>query len=505
MPCSAAEFLAVSQLVGSNATATTICGSYAVTDMGGSTSAVLAWTVSQLQGVREQLADTTQALAESSYGLNTLFVLISAALVFMMQLGFAMFVAGTVRSKNISSILMKSFIDTCITAVGFYTVGYGFARGHEGPSNGFIGDDDFALSRTTSQPSGEHRWDLWLWEWVFCAASATIMAGAVAERGTFISYTIWIAFYSMFVYPVVAYWHWNERGWLSAANNKTPILGMGAIDFAGSGVVHTQGGFASLVAAIMLGPRIGRYGEGVNTRMYKGGHNPPYYLLGTFFLWLGWYGFNPGSTLDLQTFSSADIAARTAVTTTLSAGSGGIVALLLVYWRTRTWDMFSMCTGVLGGLVAITGGCSVVEPWAAVLCGSLSAPWVVLGDDLMDRLQIDDPCQAFPMHGMAGIWGMLFVGLLGKESYIVQVYGKPSGKNLMGLFYGGHGQLLLCQFIAVVVVIAWVCFWSGLFFWTMKKLGLLRVHMADEAVGLDASAMADHHAAGVTALTTKIV
>ncbi|GFH11671.1 ammonium_transp domain-containing protein [Haematococcus lacustris] len=136
MPCSAAEFLAVSQLVGSNATATTICGSYAVTDMGGSTSAVLAWTVSQLQGVREQLADTTQALAESSYGLNTLFVLISAALVFMMQLGFAMFVAGTVRSKNISSILMKSFIDTCITAVGFYTVGYGFARGHEGPSNG---------------------------------------------------------------------------------------------------------------------------------------------------------------------------------------------------------------------------------------------------------------------------------------------------------------------------------------------------------------------------------
>ncbi|GFH18703.1 ammonium transporter, partial [Haematococcus lacustris] len=176
-------------------------------------------------------------------------------------MGLAMFVAGTVRAKNISAILMKSAIDTCITA--------------------FIGTQDFALAEMTRAAPGHRLWHLWGWEWVFCATSATILAGAVAERGTFISYMIWTAIYSMWVYPVV-------------------------------GVVHTQGGFAALVAAALLGPRIGRFEAGANMRLYKGGHNSPLYLLGTFFMWLGWYGFNPGSNLAVHNFQEADVVARTA-------------------------------------------------------------------------------------------------------------------------------------------------------------------------------------------------
>ncbi|GAX83671.1 hypothetical protein CEUSTIGMA_g11096.t1 [Chlamydomonas eustigma] len=413
------------------------------------------------------------------------------------QIGFAMFVAGVVRAKNIASILLKSIIDSLISAIGYYLVGYAFTMGNGNPNGGFIGDTDFALSNSAVTPYDN---SLFLWYWVFCAASTTILVGSLAERCTFVAYVVFVLVYVCWIYPVYAHWTWSPNGWLTADNPISGLLGMGAIDFAGSGVVHTMGGFCAMVGSLILGPRVGRYAPATR-HMFVNGHNPQLYLLGTLLLWLGWYSFNAISLLNISSVLAATTVARTTNTTTLAAASAGLTALLLVYYHTKTWNMLSVCNGVLGGLVAITAGCSVVEPWAAIICGVIAAPCVVYGEVLQEWLQIDDPAGAFAIHGLSGIWGVMFVGLLAKEQYIIDVYHKPPGRYHMGIFYGGHGQLLLCQFISVVVCITWACFWSYLVFTMLNWMGCLRVPLEVEAVGLDASEMGAQHGAGLSSLT----
>jgi hypothetical protein len=271
--------------------------------------------------------------------------------------------------------------------------------------------------------------------------------------------------------------------------NPKAILGMGCIDYAGSGVVHTMGGFAALVGGYILGPRVGRFDPGIPPGMYRNGQNPPLYLLGTFLLWFAWFSFNTGSGLQTSTTLTASTAGRTAVCTALSAAAGGITNSAVAYWRTKTWQMLSICGGILGGLVAITAGCSVVEPWAAIICGTVSGLMVYLGGELLEWLQIDDPAEAFPIHGFSGVWGVLFVGLLAKEQYVNEIYGKPLGQGYMGIFYGGHGQLLLNQFISVVVMIAWVVSNVGVLFLIMNYFGILRIGLEVEAVGIDSGLM----------------
>eukprot|EP00798_Chlamydomonas_sp_ICE-L_P027340 gene27340-biopygen3185 len=467
-----AEVLAI--LGGATSDADALCQSLDVGQVG-ATTAVLTWSVAQMNSLRMEQLAAEDIVSGLIWGTNTFFVLTNGALVFIMQIGFAMFVAGVVRAKNMSSILMKSLMDTFITAVCFYLIGYSFVMGDQEPTNGFIGYGDFALSGTARGGPDRH-WQRWFWNWVYCAASTTIMAGAIAERSTFISYILYCIFYSSWVYPVVAHWQWSYNGWLSPRSSDV-ILGTGTIDFARSNVVHTTGAFASLCAILHLGPRIGRFSPDSNVKDFKGGHNPALYLLGTFMLWMGWYGFNPGSQHYTTSYNDGAILGRTAVCTTLSCAASGVASLILAYWRTRTWEMLSLCTGAIGGLVAITAGCSVVEPWAATICGLLAAPSVVYGDVLMDRLQIDDPAMAWSCHGISGIWGTLFVGFFAKEAYMYEVYQIEPGQHKMGLFYGGHGQLLLCQFMSIVVTVAWSMFWMYGFFWLLNRLGLLRISL----------------------------
>ncbi|MEW5304700.1 MAG: hypothetical protein WDW36_007293 [Sanguina aurantia] len=478
--CSDRDLATVSALLGNDsATAAIICSTYDVHGLGGPTNALLAWTVSQL-------AHTNEALAATKHGLNTSFILASTYQVFMMQIGFALYAAGVVRAKNLVAILIKSFTDTCIAALMFYIIGYGLQvgirRNDPRPSEGFIGQGDFALYSTQTQ-NPQHPYELWMWQWSFCAVSTTILSGSIAERATFGSYIIYAFFYTAWTYPVIAHWIWSPTGWLSAYNPEA-ILGSGAVDYAGSGVVHTVGGIASFVGALFVGARIGRFDNGLSVRAFRG-NSPSLYLMGTFLLWFGWYGFNPGSRLGIDTYDSAEVVARTAVTSTLSAGSAALTALLIVYHRTHTWDLLATCTGALAGLVAITSGCSVVEPWAAVICGVVAAPCYVYGEVLMEHLRVDDPVSACPLHSLSGLWGLFFTGLMAKESFLVQVYNKPAGQHLMGIFYGGHGQLLLCQVIAMVIIVAWTVVMMSALFGTMRYFGILRVHIEEEALGMD--------------------
>ncbi|MEW5318528.1 MAG: hypothetical protein WDW38_009744 [Sanguina aurantia] len=478
--CSDRDLATVSALLGNDsATAAIICSTYDVHGLGGPTNALLAWTVSQL-------AHTNEALAATKHGLNTSFILASTYQVFMMQIGFALYAAGVVRAKNLVAILIKSFTDTCIAALMFYIIGYGLQvgirRNDPRPSEGFIGQGDFALYSTQTQ-NPQHPYELWMWQWSFCAVSTTILSGSIAERATFGSYIIYAFFYTAWTYPVIAHWIWSPTGWLSAYNPEA-ILGSGAVDYAGSGVVHTVGGIASFVGALFVGARIGRFDNGLSVRAFRG-NSPSLYLMGTFLLWFGWYGFNPGSRLGIDTYDSAEVVARTAVTSTLSAGSAALTALLIVYHRTHTWDLLATCTGALAGLVAITSGCSVVEPWAAIICGVVAAPCYVYGEVLMEHLRVDDPVSACPLHSLSGLWGLFFTGLMAKESFLVQVYNKPAGQHLMGIFYGGHGQLLLCQVIAMVVIVAWTAVMMSALFGAMRFFGILRVHIEEEALGMD--------------------
>ena len=325
------------------------------------------------------------------------FLLSSAYLVFFMQAGFAMLCAGSVRSKNTKNILIKNVLDACVGAIAFFIFGYGFAYGKkEGKTaNEFIGNWNFGLQDYTD-------WASFLFQWAFSAAAATIVSGSVAERTAFQAYLGYSFFLTAFVYPVVVHWVWDSDGWLNAFKSKDLLFDCGMIDFAGSGVVHMTGGVAGLMGAAIVGPRTGRFDP--NGRVIAmPGHNASLVVLGTFILWVGWYGFNPGSQLAI--IGSEVVVARTAVSTTLSAASGGVTAMAINYGLYHVWDLIAVCNGVLAGLVGITAGCSVTEPWTAIVCGFLSA-WVIHGaSKLLLKFKIDDPLEAAPRMAAAGaLW-----------------------------------------------------------------------------------------------------
>jgi len=404
-----------------------------------------------------------------------------------MQAGFALYAAGVVRAKNIAMVLLKNFMDACIAALSFWLVGYAFAFGAKDNTNGFIGHSDFALQESEEKEPTNYAY--WFWNWAFSAAATTILSGSIAERATFHSYLMYSFFMTIFVYPVVAHWMWSDDGWLNP-HNPSAILGSGAIDFAGTSVVHLMGGFASVVGSIATGPRTGRFDSLLPRSAFKGG-SPALYVLGTFLLWFGWYGFNPGSFLGVHNYHLAEGVSRAAVCTTLSTGTAAIFTLFLSYGRTHTWDLLAVCTGALAGLVSITGGCAVVTPWASVVCGVVAAPILVYGEVMMEWLKIDDPVSAFPVHGLCGIWGMLFTGFLAKEEYVVAVYDKPMGERHKGAFYNGSGDLLLNQVISIGVIMGWTVFWMSCLFFGMRFLGILRVPLEEEAMGMDRKAGGD--------------
>ena len=391
-------------------------------------------------------------------GIDTVWVLIAAFLVFFMQAGFGMVEAGFIRAKNTCNILTKNFLDFCMASLGFFIFGYAIMFG---AGNGFMGFKGWFMNGAESA-ADIPLYAFWLFQAAFCGAAATIVAGGMAERMKFIAYLAYSFLISAFVYPIVGHWVWGG-GWLAELNFA---------DFAGSTVVHAVGGFAALIGTMMLKPRIGKYNPDGSANAIAG-HNIPLASLGVFILWFGWFGFNPGSTLGV---GDGSLISRVAINTSLAAAAGGILAMTTVWKMFGKPDLSMAMNGALAGLVAITAPCAFVEPWAALLIGAIGGVFVVLGVVLLDKLRIDDPVGAVPVHGLNGVWGTLAIGLFGQ---------KALGLANDGLFYGGGLKQLGIQALGVFSVVVFVLVAMGIVFKLIDLTVGLRVTREEELKGLD--------------------
>lgn len=409
--------------------------------------------------------------SELAVAMNTFFLLICAALVFFMQAGFAMLTAGLTRSKNTTNILFKNMMDFVMCSLAFWAIGWGLAYGTS--AGGFIGTDQFFLGNVTEEGSVPALAS-WFFQVVFAGTAATIVAGSMAERTKFTSYLIYSFIISLFIYPVVVHWIWSGAGWLNHYAGNTEG-NWGFTDFAGSTVVHSVGGWAALMGAIILGPRLGKYGPDGKPRPIAG-HNMSLAMLGTFILWLGWFGFNPGSQLAIASQGNADAVALVAVTTNLAAAAGALGALLTAWMRYGKPDLGQTMNGVLGGLVAVTAGCAYFNPLSAIVVGLIAGPLVVFGAELLDKLKIDDPVGAVPVHLVCGIWGTLAVGIFASL---------PGNTGTTGVLFGGGFTLLISQFVGIVAVGVWTAALAGAMFLALKATVGLRVSKEEEEAGLD--------------------
>jgi Amt family ammonium transporter len=398
-------------------------------------------------------------VADLKQGLDTVWVLVAAFLVFFMQAGFGMVEAGFIRAKNTCNILTKNFLDFCMASLGFFLIGYGLMFGD---GNGFSGTAGWCLFGLDDTVNGLPLYAFWLFQAAFCGAAATIVAGGMAERMKFVGYLIYSFIISALIYPIVGHWIWGG-GWLAT---------MGFTDFAGSTVVHTVGGFAALVGTSILKPREGKYNIDGKPNVLAG-HSIPLASLGVFILWFGWFGFNAGSTLGVTDGSAIG---RVAINTNLAAALGGIAAMVTVWKRFGKPDLSMAMNGALAGLVAITAPCAYVEPWAAIVIGASAGYIVVRGVELLDKLQIDDPVGAVPVHGMCGVWGTLCVGIFGK---------KVLGLVNNGFVYSGNPMQLGIQMVGSVTAVAFVIATMAAVFKLIDLTVGLRVSREEELRGLD--------------------
>ncbi len=394
----------------------------------------------------------------STVGLDTLFVLVSAFLVFLMQAGFGMLEAGFIRAKNTCNILTKNFLDYCMASLGFFVFGYAimFSEG-----NPFFGTSGFFLVGAESA-ADVPLWAFWLFQAAFCGAAATIVAGGMAERMKFPAYLAYSFIISAFIYPVVGHWTWGG-GWLAQ---------LGFFDFAGSTVVHLTGGATALVGAMILGPRLGRFNADGSSNPIPG-HSVPLASLGVFILWFGWFGFNPGSNLAV---GDGEAISLIAINTNLAAAAAAVTTTFISWILFGKPDLFFTMNGALAGLVSITAPCAVVSPAAAIWIGVTGGFVIVLGEGLLRIIKVDDPCGAFPVHGLCGIWGTLTVGLWGRESL---------GLGQEGLFYGGGFEQLGIQALGTFASGIFVFLSMGLVFIAIKAVLGLRVDRMEEIRGLD--------------------
>ena len=395
-------------------------------------------------------------MEELAISLDTVWMLLAAMLVFFMQPGFALCEAGFTRSKNTANILMKNFVDFMFGSLLFWFVGFGFMFGSEGA--GFIGAPNWgSVSFYKSDLPVE---GFLIFQTVFCATSATIVSGAMAERTKFSMYLVYSAFISLFIYPIEGHWTWGG-GWLSE---------LGFHDFAGSAIVHSVGGVLALIGAIALGPRLGKYAPDGKSRAIPG-HNLTMAALGVFILWMGWFGFNPGSQLAASGEVNRTAISHVFLTTNLAAAAGGIATMFLTWIKYGKPSLSLTLNGVLAGLVGITAGCDVVSPLGAVIIGLVCGIVLVYAIEFIDRkLHIDDPVGASSVHGVCGILGTLMTGLLATDG---------------GLFYGGGWHFLGVQTLGIVVIDLWAAVTGILLFFGIKKLHGLRVGKRVEEEGLD--------------------
>lgn len=428
--------------------------------------AAKAWDAMSVEEKIEALKGSALLLDDESgtvsagglYGeVNTLWTCIAAFLVFFMQAGFAAVEAGFTRAKNTCNIIMKNLMDFALGTVIYWVLGFGLMFG---VSNGFCGTTDFLFDATTESPDDvAFGWAFLLFQTVFCATAATIVSGAMAERTKFSSYLLYTAGITAIVYPIFGSWGWGALwdggGWLE---------GKGFHDFAGSTVVHSIGGWAALAGALVVGPRIGKYVNG--KPMPIPGHNIPLAAIGVFVLWLGWFGFNPGSTTAVGGGSFAFIA----VTTNMAAAGGAISAMCVSWIMFKKPDISFALNGALAGLVGITAGCDVIPVPFALLTGVLAGGLVVFSCVFFDRIGVDDPVGAVSVHGVCGAFGTIATGLFAAGD---------------GLLMGGGSTLITAQLIGVGAAFAWSFTTSGIIFLAIKYTFGLRVSDEEQLEGLD--------------------
>ncbi len=394
--------------------------------------------------------------------------LIGAALVFWMQAGFAMVEAGFTRAKNTGNILMKNLMDFCIGTVMFILIGFSLLLGED--MVGLIGKPGLDIFTNYA----EFDWSNFVFNLVFCATTATIVSGAMAERTKFISYCVYSAVISAVIYPIEAHWIWGG-GWLSQ---------IGFHDFAGSCAIHMVGGICALIGAAILGPRIGKFVKDKDGKITKvnafPGHNLPIGCLGVFILWLGWYGFNGAAATTLPQLASIF------VTTTIAPAIATVVCMILTWVKYGKPDV-SMCLNAsLAGLVAITAPCDVTDAFGAIVIGAVAGVLVVFGVWFLDyKLRVDDPVGAVAVHCLNGIWGTIAVGLFATNTAPEYGIADAAGNEMLGLFYGGGFKLLGIQLIGVISVIAWAVVTIVIAFMLIKAIFGLRVTEEEEIVGLD--------------------
>ena len=412
------------------------------------------------------MANTETAI--SAYAIDNMFLFIMAVLVLFMQSGFAMLEAGLNRSKNVVNILFKNFMDMSVGVILFYAIGYSLMYG-DSLLGGWFGFGGFGISSVSPTPGAgalNPQVD-WLFQVAFAATAATIVSGAVAGRMQFRSYLIYSAVITGLIYPISGFWKWGG-GWLDA---------LGFYDFAGSLVVHSVGGFAGLAGAIVLGPRIGRYSRN-GTANAMPGHNLALATLGVFILWIGWYGFNPGSQLAIYGADNTNVVMLIAANTTLAAAAGAVFSMLFAWFLYKKPDLTMALNGALAGLVGITANCDSVTNNEAVIIGLVAGILVVLGIRLLDILKIDDPVGAWPVHGLCGIWGGLATGI-----------------------FGGHP--IMAQIVGSVVIPVWAFVTMYALFSVLKRAGMLRVSEEEEILGLDISEHGEEAYSGFQIFTAE--
>ena len=396
--------------------------------------------------------------------------LIGAALVFWMQAGFAMVEAGFTRAKNTGNIIMKNLMDFCIGTVMFTLIGFGLFLGKDA-LGGFTGTPNFDIFTDYAN----FDWSNFVFNLVFCAPTATIVSGAMAERTKFLSYCIYSAVISAVIYPIEAHWTWG-KGWLYV---------LGFHDFAGSNCIHMVGGISALIGAALLGPRIGKFTKDKDGKIKVGafpGHNIALGALGVFILWLGWYGFNGAAA------SSVDQLGAIFVTTTIAPAVATVVCMIFTWVKYGKPDV-SMCLNAsLAGLVAITAPCDVADALGATVIGAVSGVLVVFGVWFCDNvIRVDDPVGAVAVHMMNGIWGTIAVGLFATDTTPTYSLADSAGNPMLGLFYGGGFKLLGIQLLGMLATATWTAITITITFLLIKKIFGLRVTPEEEIVGLDAT------------------
>jgi Amt family ammonium transporter len=413
----------------------------------------------------EESGKAIKALSDHAASMDMIWTLLASFLIFLMQAGFTLVEVGFTRAKNAGNVVMKNMIDFALGSVGFFFIGYGLMFGAS--AFGLFGTSDFFLGGITLSGKVDNwKFANLMFQVVFAATAATIVSGAMSERAKFIGYLFYSLLISTLIYPVVGHWIWGG-GWLAR---------MGMIDFSGSTVVHSVGGWVSLAGVLVLGPRLGRYNRDGSVNVIPG-HNTPLFALGVFILWFGWFGFNTGNTLSASNPSIALIAVNT-----ILAGSGGALCTMALTWALKGKpDVGMTLNGVLSGLVSCTGGVAIISPFSAIVISSTAAVILYFSIQAFERRRIDDPVGAISVHGVGGIWGTLAVGLFAEDKYVQN----SLGYAVNGLFFGGGFDLLAVQALAVISVFLWSFPLAWGFFKLVNATVGLRVSPEEELRGLD--------------------